>query len=89
MVRTLVAGALTAGNQSFTWDGLDNNGKALPDGAYLISAKATVAGKNSIVPVNMTSTIQSVSVDPATKEVTIVDQSGTTLPLSSVISFGG
>lgn len=89
LVRTLVAGAQTAGNPSFTWDGLDNNGKALPDGSYSVNAKATVAGTSSTVPVNMTSTVQSVSVDPATKELTIVDQSGKTIPLSSVISFGG
>lgn len=88
LVRTLVAGAQKAGNQSFTWDGTDNNAKALPDGAYSINAKATVAGKSVMVPVNMTSNIKSVSVNPTTKELLIVDQNEITLPLSSVISFG-
>ena len=88
LVRTLVAGAQSAGTRAFSWDGLNDAGKALPDGAYSINAKVTAAGKTSIIPVNMTSTVKSVSNDPMTKDLTLIDQSGLSIPLSSVISFG-
>lgn len=89
LVRTLIAGTQPKGTPTFTWDGLDNNGKALPDGAYAINAKATVAGKSAPVPINMTGTVMSVATDPATRALTIMDQSGTRIPLSDVISVGG
>lgn len=89
LVRTLVTGAQSAGTPAFSWDGRDNDGKALPDGAYAINAKAMVGGKNTAVSVNMSSTVQSIATDPATKELTIIDRSGKTIPLASVIRFGG
>lgn len=89
LVRSLVAGSQAAGTPSLTWDGLDNDGKALPDGAYSISARATVAGKSTAINVNMTSTVQRIATDPATKEITIIDRSGKAIPIANVISFGG
>jgi len=88
LVRGLVAGAQSAGTRAFSWDGLDNDGKALPDGAYSVNAQVTAAGKRSTLPVNMTSIVKSVSNNPITKDLTIIDQSGQTIPVSSVISFG-
>ena len=88
LVRGLVAGAQSAGTRAFSWDGLDNDGKALPDGAYSVNAQVTAAGTRSTLPVNMTSIVKSVSTNPITKDLTIIDQSGQTIPVSSVISFG-
>jgi flagellar basal-body rod modification protein FlgD len=41
------AGAITAGNHNFTWDGKDLNGNQLPDGAYKLTVTAAdMAGNN-------------------------------------------
>jgi len=88
LVRTLVAGPQAPGTPEFSWDGLDNSGKALPDGAYSISTTALVAGKSTNVATNMTSIIKSISTDPNTKTLTVTDQSGQKIPITSVISLG-
>jgi len=88
-VRSVVAGSQQAGTPSFTWDGLDNSGNPLADGVYSITATATVAGTKSTAAVNMTSTVQSVSSDASTKDLVIQVQGGKSIPLSSVLSFGG
>jgi flagellar basal-body rod modification protein FlgD len=41
VVRTIEAGPQASGDQQYTWDGLDNDGNALPEGVYTFS----VAGK--------------------------------------------
>jgi len=87
-VRTMVAGTQAPGAPTFSWDGMDNNGKLLPDGAYSISTTAMVSGKSTTVATNMTSIVKSISTDPKTQALTVTDQSGQNIPLSSVISFG-
>jgi flagellar basal-body rod modification protein FlgD len=59
------AGSTTAGNNSFTWDGKDNNGNQLNDGTYklTVSAKdssgnavtASVASAGTVSQIDMTS----------------------------------
>jgi flagellar basal-body rod modification protein FlgD len=46
-VRTLQLGAQDAGVINFKWDGMDNTGAALADGAYKFSATAVLGGKSS------------------------------------------
>lgn len=38
LVRRIDLGQMPAGRQNFVWDGLDQTGQALPDGAYTLSA---------------------------------------------------
>ncbi|ROR01877.1 flagellar hook assembly protein FlgD [Desulfosoma caldarium] len=40
-VRTLSLGSVEAGRQEFTWDGKDDQGKAVPNGIYTFSVEAT------------------------------------------------
>lgn len=47
VVRTLQLGAQDAGVVGFKWDGLDDRGVAVADGAYKFSAKAELGGKSS------------------------------------------
>ena len=88
-VRSMLAGTQQAGTPAFTWDGLDNNGNALPDGAYSVVATATVAGAKSTAAVNMTGMVQSIGTDAITKDLVIQIKGGQSVPLSSVSSFGG
>ena len=41
-------GSVTAGNNSFTWNGQDNNGNQLNDGTYKLSVTATDSSGNAI-----------------------------------------
>lgn len=47
VVRTLQVGAQDAGVVGFKWDGTDNTGAAVADGAYTFSATAVLGGKSS------------------------------------------
>ena len=47
VVRTLQLGAQDAGVVGFKWDGTDNNGTAVADGAYKFTATAVLAGTSS------------------------------------------
>jgi flagellar basal-body rod modification protein FlgD len=42
------AGPTEAGNNSFSWNGKDNNGNALPDGSYRLAVTASDAAGNAI-----------------------------------------
>jgi flagellar basal-body rod modification protein FlgD len=42
------AGETKAGNNSFAWNGKDNNGNALPDGAYKLTVDAKDSAANAI-----------------------------------------
>jgi flagellar basal-body rod modification protein FlgD len=42
------AGSVTAGNNSFNWNGQDNNGNQLADGTYKLSVTATDSSGNAI-----------------------------------------
>jgi flagellar basal-body rod modification protein FlgD len=58
------AGATNAGNNSFSWNGKDNNGNTLPDGTYKLTAAAqaldgstvttSVASAGSVTQIDMT-----------------------------------
>lgn len=59
------AGATAAGNQTFAWDGKDNNGNQMTDGTYKLTVTATDAANNPV-----TSSVASAGV------VTQIDMTG-------------
>lgn len=64
-VRTIKSGAQQAGIVNTGWDGRDDNGKVVPDGAYTLSVKAVDAAGN-VVPATplMSGTVNSVAYSP-------------------------
>jgi flagellar basal-body rod modification protein FlgD len=55
----------TSGTSTFTWDGLDDSGKAIAAGTYSIKAIANVYGTSTSVATALNSKVDSVTIDPA------------------------
>ena len=60
-VRQVDLGSHTAGLAKFTWDGLDNNGNALPGGTYSIQAAALINSEAVAQSVLVNAKVDSVS----------------------------
>ncbi len=56
-IRNIECGPMTAGQNSVVWDGLDNQGGQVPDGAYRYEAMATDADNNDLPVTTFTSGI--------------------------------
>ncbi|NNM73527.1 flagellar hook assembly protein FlgD [Enterovirga aerilata] len=74
--------ALKAGAQTFTWDGRDASGSALPDGIYAITVRAVDASGQSVaVSTELSGVVSAVNVSSGSPVLTV----GTsTIPLSKV-----
>lgn len=84
-VRTVQVGPLSEGRQSLTWDGTDDNGKAVPDGKYTVDIQAVDTDGNMV---ESTSLIKG-KVTGATFEdgTTYLLIGNIEIPLSSVIKI--
>ena len=79
--------SLSAGNQSFTWNGQGNNGVTWPDGNYTLSINATGAnGQPVTVSTQVQGTISSIDVSKNPPQVTVGGQS---YPISAIQSING
>jgi flagellar basal-body rod modification protein FlgD len=77
--------SLSAGNQSFTWNGQGNNGVTWPDGNYTLSINATNANGQAVtVSTLVQGTISSVNVSQNPPTVIVAGQS---YPISSIQSI--
>ena len=74
-----------AGMTGFTWDGLTSAGAAAPAGTYTFSVAADTNGTASPLTPLFTSTVNSLSLDPATQTLSVNTNTGT-VPLSSVVA---
>ena len=74
--------SLTAGAQTFTWDGKDGSGSVQPDGEYKISVKAVdVSGQSVAVSTELSGVVSAVDVSGGSPVFTV----GTTsIPLAKV-----
>ncbi|WP_407527629.1 flagellar hook assembly protein FlgD [Methylobacterium oryzisoli] len=78
--------ALTAGTQTFAWDGRNSTGMLAPDGTYTLKVQAFDAtGQTVTVDTKVTGVISSVDVSGSDPILTI---DGKTVPLSSVQAIG-
>lgn len=84
VVQELIAGAQTAGTLDFAWDGKDSAGNAAPAGNYKMTATAVVGGTTQNVGVQTLATVRSIMTDPATGDLQLQVEGGTSISLSSV-----
>jgi flagellar basal-body rod modification protein FlgD len=74
VVRTMSLGKHDAGVAMFPWNGLDNNGNALPDGSYSFRVNAVATGKSTSATSLALGQVSSV----------LMDKSGPALSVSGV-----
>jgi len=80
---------LTAGAQSFKWDGRGNNGVKLPDGEYTLSVTAKdAAGNNVAVATEVRGVVDSVDLTQTPPTLKIGDQSFTMDRIKQVVRPG-
>lgn len=61
LVRTINVGG-ASGETPLVWDGIDNNGDAMPTGVYQFKATGTVDGQNTVFNTSVVAGVQSVLV---------------------------
>lgn len=77
------SGQTTAGNNTFNWNGQDNNGNQLPDGSYTLAVKAAAGGSTVTPTVSSTGTVSEVNMINGTPELLIGSME---VPLTSISS---
>jgi flagellar basal-body rod modification protein FlgD len=70
LVRTIPMGP-ASGYTNFEWDGLNNNGEALPEGVYQFMATGSVNGQNTAFPTAVVAKVDSVLVGSGGQGLTI------------------
>jgi flagellar basal-body rod modification protein FlgD len=87
-VRTLELGALRSGPTPIVWDGKDDGGQPVPKGSYSLKTDAqTVDGKAVRVSQDVTGKVTKVTFDKGYPELVL--DSGSTAPISDLVSVGG
>ncbi|MFM6990335.1 MAG: flagellar hook assembly protein FlgD [Rhodoferax sp.] len=88
LVSTQTAGAQTAGDMLFNWNGQDDVGNALPAGTYRFVATAVVQGKTTTPTVSTMATVLGVT-QQADKSMLLQVTGGKTIKLSDVSKIYG
>jgi flagellar basal-body rod modification protein FlgD len=77
--------SLSSGNQTYTWNGVGNNGVTWPDGTYTLSVSATSAtGSALTISSQASGTVTAVNVSQNPPQITVGGQS---YPISSIQSI--
>ena len=77
--------SLSSGNQTYTWNGVGNNGVTWPDGAYTLSVSGTSATGSPLTVASQTSgTVTAVNVSQNPPQITVGGQS---YPISAIQSI--
>ena len=84
LVKQIDMGPQSKGTVPFTWDGVMDNGTAASNGLYQIKAMANVSGTAEAMNTYVASTVDSVTVDSATQNITLNTSSGDAIKLSDI-----
>jgi len=75
-------GATASGNNSFSWNGEDNNGNQLPDGTYTLAVSAVASDGSAVTSkVSSTGTVSEINLSGTTPQLMIGSMS---VPLTQV-----
>jgi flagellar basal-body rod modification protein FlgD len=85
-LRNIPLGSLSAGSSDFSWDGLDSDGFALPQGEYVVRATGQVDGRAQDFSVDTMSRVDSVTVD-TTGQLSLSLRNGREVQVSAVDRF--
>ncbi len=88
LVSTVTAGAQTAGDMTWAWDGKDQAGNALPDGIYSFKATAVSQGAQITPSVSTMASVIGVSQQPD-KSVLLQFNGGKTMKLADALRIYG
>lgn len=88
VVKRIHLGALEAGNQSFTWDGTNEEGDLLPSGTYSFKAEGAFGGETQGLYTMLPARVESVTLSPQGGEMLLNIAGLGTLPLSQVQIIG-
>jgi flagellar basal-body rod modification protein FlgD len=88
LVKTQILGSQTAGDMTWNWDGRDDAGNALPDGAYRFGATVVSQGKVTTPSVSTMAKVIGVSQE-ADKTMLLQIEGGKTVKLSDVKRIDG
>jgi len=88
LVNTVTAGAQTAGDMPWAWDGKDDAGNALPDGTYSFKATAVIAGNQITPQVSTMSPVIGITQQPD-KTVVLQFNGGKTMKLADATKIYG
>ena len=84
LLRSISSGPQSAGIAKFAWDGRDADYDPVPQGSYVIRAKATVDGSESPLQPYTESKVESVSWNGQSGDLAVNLAGGASLPLSQV-----
>lgn len=84
LVRKIELGRQQSGMVGFTWDGLANDGSALPAGVYQLKAESTVDGKAAAVSTLVAEPIAAVTLAAAGKPLSITLAGGSNVGMGDI-----
>ena len=88
LVRTGQVGAQKKGEFGFAWDGKDDSGNAVANGAYRIEASATRFGKANKAAITTMAYVRSVNTDQVTGDMKLEFNDGSQLSISEIKRIG-
>ena len=72
------------GDVNVGWQGFDADGKRMPAGRYQVVATVESFGEKTLVPISSPATVKSVTFSPASNQLILELEDGSTVPLSDV-----
>ncbi|MBD8494761.1 flagellar hook assembly protein FlgD [Pseudomonas syringae] len=88
LADTVDLGALPVGNQSFTWDGIKDDGSAAPAGNYTFKVNGSINGEGTALSTYLPATVNSVTTATTGGDMTLNLAGGSSIALSKVQTIG-